>query len=69
LDLDKLHTAGDELYSKEDAIVHWVNRHVNYFEQLDGTVQFNYQDIANLSTTHKEITLKTQECFKTLILS
>jgi hypothetical protein len=22
LDLDKLHTAGDELYSKEDAIVH-----------------------------------------------
>jgi len=41
-----------------------MNQQVNYFKQLDGTVKFNYQAIANLSTTLKEIALKTQERFQ-----
>jgi hypothetical protein len=45
---------------KEDAIVHSLNQHVTYLKQLDGTVRFNYQAIANLSTTLKEIALKTR---------
>lgn len=62
--LDDLHTNIDVMQRKEDAIVHSLNQQVTYLKQLDGTVRFNYQAIANLSTTLKGIELKTQEGFQ-----
>jgi hypothetical protein len=58
MDLDGLHTTTDVIESKEDAIVHSLNQQVTYLKQLDGTVKFNYEAIAKLSTTLNGIALK-----------
>jgi hypothetical protein len=60
-DLGELHTTVDELHRKQDEIVHSMNRQVTYFKQLDGTVKFHNQAITNLSTTLKDLALRTQE--------
>jgi hypothetical protein len=64
LDLDMLHSTVDELHRKQYTIVHSMNQQVTYFKQLDGTVRFNYQAIANLSTTLKDIALRMQDKFQ-----
>jgi hypothetical protein len=64
MDLEGLHTTIDVMQKKEDAIVHSLNQQVTYLKQLDGTVKFNYEAIANLSTTLKGIALKAQEGFQ-----
>jgi len=64
MDLDDLHTSTDVMQRKEDAIVHSLNHQVTYLKQSDGTIRFNYQAIANLSTTFKGSALKAQEGFQ-----
>jgi len=49
---------------KQDTIVHSLNQQVTYLKQLDDTVKFNYQAIANMSTTLKGIALRAQEGFQ-----
>jgi len=44
--------------------VHSINQQVTYFKQLDGTVRFNYQAIANLPATLKDIAMRSQEKFQ-----
>ena len=44
--------------------MHSINQQVTYFKQLDGTVRFNYQAIANLPATLKDIAMRSQEKFQ-----
>jgi hypothetical protein len=63
-DLSDLHTTVDDLHRKEDTIVHSLNQQVTYLKELDGTVRFNYQAVANLSATLKGIVTKVQGDFQ-----
>jgi hypothetical protein len=62
-DLGNLHTTVGDLQRK-DTIVHSLNQQVTYLKQLDGTVRFNYQAVANLSATLKGIVTKVQGGFQ-----
>ena len=64
MDLDGLHNIIDIMQRKEDTNVHSLNQQVTYLNQSDDTVKFNYQAIANLSTTLKGIALKAQQGFQ-----
>ena len=64
VDLSDLHTTIDVMQRKEDSIVHSLNQQISYLKQLDGSVRFNYQAVANLSATLKGIVLKAQEEFQ-----
>jgi len=64
VDLSDLHTTIDVMQRKEDSIVHSLNRQVSYLKQLDGSVRFIYQAVANLSATLKGIVSKVQEEFQ-----
>jgi hypothetical protein len=59
-DLSDLHAAVNDLHRKQDTIVHSTNEQVTYLKQLDGTVRFNHEAIANLSATLKGIVTKVQ---------
>jgi hypothetical protein len=50
-DLSDLHTTVDDLHRKENTIVHSLNQQFTYLKQLDGTVRFNHEAVANLSDT------------------
>jgi hypothetical protein len=63
-DLDELHNTIEALHKKEDVIAHSLNQQVTYLRQLDGTVKFNFQAIANLSDALKKVTSKAQQNFK-----
>jgi uncharacterized protein YoxC len=64
VDLGDLHTTIDVLQKKEDPIVHSLNQQVTYLKQLNGSVRFNYQSVANLSATLKGIVTKVQGDFQ-----
>jgi hypothetical protein len=51
VDLSDLHATIDVMQKKEDSIVHSMNQQVTYLKQLDASVRFNYQAMANLSAT------------------
>jgi hypothetical protein len=59
-DLNDLHATVNDLHKKQDTIVHSTNFQVTYLKQLDGTVRFNQEAIANLSATLKGIVTKVQ---------
>jgi hypothetical protein len=59
-DLSDLHAAVNDLHRKQDTIVHSINQQVTYLKQLDGTVRFNHEAIANLSAILKGIVMKVQ---------
>jgi hypothetical protein len=40
------------------------NQQVTYLKQLDGTVRYNFQAIAHLSDTLKNLTMKAQKGFQ-----
>ena len=63
-DLEGLRTTVDALHRKQGEIVHSMNQQVTYLKQLDRTVTFNHQAIANLSTTLKDIAMRSQETFQ-----
>jgi len=63
-DLEGLRTTVDALHSKQGEIAHSMNQQVTYLKQLDGTVRFNHQAIANLSATLKDIAMRSQEKFQ-----
>ena len=63
-DLEGLRTTVDALHRKQGEIVHSMNQQITYLKQLDGTVRFNHQAIANLSATLKDIAMKSQEKFQ-----
>ena len=48
MDLDGLHRIIDVMQRKEDTIVHSLDQQMDYLNQLDDTVRFNYKAIANL---------------------
>jgi hypothetical protein len=64
MELDDLHSTIDVMERKEDTIVHSLNQQVTYLKQLDGSVRFNYQAIANLLTVLKGNEPKAQERFQ-----
>jgi predicted amino acid-binding ACT domain protein len=64
VDLGDLHTTVDVLQGKEGAIVHSLNQQVKYLKQQAGSGRFNYQAVATLSATLKEIVTKVQEDFQ-----
>jgi hypothetical protein len=59
-DLNDFHATVNDLHRKQDTIVHSTTQQVTYLKQLDGTVKFNHEAIANLSATLKGIATKVQ---------
>jgi hypothetical protein len=67
-DLSDLHATLDDLHKKLDTVVHSTNQQITYLKQLDGTVRFNHEAIANLSATLKGIVAKVQGDLKEIAL-
>jgi hypothetical protein len=63
-DLSDLYATVIDLHRKQDTIVHSSKQQVTYLKQLDGTVRFNHEAIANLSATLKGIVTKVQGDFQ-----
>jgi hypothetical protein len=59
-DVSDLHATVNDLHKKQDIFVHSSNQQVTYLKQLDGTVRFNHEAIANLSATLKGIVTKVE---------
>jgi hypothetical protein len=59
-DLSDLHAEVNDLHRKQDTIVYSTNQQVTYLKQLDGTVGFNHEAMANPSATLKGIVTKVQ---------
>jgi hypothetical protein len=63
-DLDGLKLVISDLDQKQIKLCHSMQRQVTYFKQLDSTVSFNHDAVANLSSGLMLLATQTQDTFQ-----
>jgi len=63
-DLADLHATVDTLSHKQGEVIHAVNQQLTYFKQMESTVKFDHEALANWSFILRDFATKSQEKFQ-----